>query len=63
MPKFNKGDKVLYHNRIAEIVDVHSHLPTNKGLKKMIWYSVKYEGMHSCYAVSQKSNILRKVVA
>lgn len=63
MPKFKKGDKVIYHNAPAEIIDVHTHLPTSKGLKKMIWYSVKYEGMRSCYAVSQKSNVLKKRVS
>jgi hypothetical protein len=57
MPKFNVGDKVLYQGQPATIMDVHFKL--NK--KRMIWYSVKWEGFHSQYAVSQKSNNLKKL--
>ena len=61
MPKFQIGDKVIYDNQIATIMDVHQYLPTKNGRKKLLWYSVRIDGMRSQYAVSQKCNSLKKV--
>ena len=60
MPKFNINDKVIYQGQLATITEVHYYLPTCTGKKKMIWYSVQYDGFRSQYAVSQKSNSLKK---
>lgn len=64
MPKFNKGDRVIYQDRVAIIEDVHFYLPKADGSrKKMIWYSVRFDGMNSSYAVAQKTNSLQKIKA
>ena len=60
MPKFNIGDKVIYHEQLATITDVHQYLPTKKGRKRLLWYTVRIDGMRSQYAVAQKANTLRK---
>ena len=62
MPKFNKGDRVIHKEMgLATIEDVHFYLPKADGTrKKMIWYSVRLDGMKSCYAMSQKTCSLRK---
>ena len=62
MPKFNKGDRVIHKEMgFATIEDVHFYLPKSDGTKKkMIWYSVRLDGMKSIYAISQKTNSLRK---
>jgi hypothetical protein len=61
MPKFNIGDKVVYHGELATITDVHQYMPTKTGRKKLLWYSVRLDGMRSQYAVAQKTNSLKKV--
>ena len=62
MPKFKKGDLVMYEGRRAVIADVHFYLPKSDGTRKrMIWYSVRFDGFHSQYAVAQKANSLRKI--
>lgn len=61
MSKFQKGDRVIYEGSLATITDVHDYLPTSRGPKKMIWYSVTKEGMRTSYAVSQKVGSLKKV--
>jgi hypothetical protein len=64
MPKFNKGDRVILEGRVAIIEHVHFYLPKADGSrKKMIWYEVRFDGMHSKYAVSQKANLLQKAKA
>jgi hypothetical protein len=60
MPKFNVGDKVIYHEQLAMITEVHQYLPTKNGRRRLLWYSVRIDGMRSQYAVSQKTNSLRK---
>ena len=60
MSKFKKGDQVIYEGSLATITDVHDYLPTSRGPKKMIWYSVTKEGFKSSYAVSQKAGSLKK---
>jgi len=60
MPKFSVGDKVIFHDQLATITEVHYYLPTRTGKKKMIWYSVQYDGFRAQYAVSQKTNSLKK---
>lgn len=61
MPKFNIGDRVVYQNQLATIMDVHNYLPTKSGKKRLLWYSVRLDGMRSQYAVAQKTNSLKKV--
>jgi hypothetical protein len=61
MAKFKKGDQVIYEGSLATITEVHDYLPTSRGPKKMIWYSVTKEGFRSSYAVSQKTGSLKKV--
>jgi hypothetical protein len=60
MPKFNIGDRVIYQNQLATIMDVHNYLPTKSGKKRLLWYSVRLDGMRSQYAVAQKTNSLVK---
>ena len=60
MSKFKKGDQVIYEGSLATITDVHDYLPTSRGPKKMIWYSVRKEGCWTCYAVSQKAGSLKR---
>lgn len=62
MSKFNKGDRVIHKEMgLATIEDVHFYLPKADGTKKkMIWYSVRLDGMKSMYAISQKTGSLRK---
>ena len=65
MPKFQKGDRVIHKEMgLATIEDVHFYLPRKDGTKKkMIWYSVRLDGMKSMYAIAQKNNSLRKAKA
>ena len=60
MPKFNVGDRVIYESSLATITEVHKYMPTKNGRRRLLWYSVRKDGMHSQYAVSQKTNSLRK---
>ena len=62
MPKFNKGDHVIHKVMgLAIIEDVHFYLPKSDGTKKkIIWYSVRVDGMRAIYAISQKTGSLRK---
>lgn len=56
--KFKKGDRVLFENMPATIIEVHYYMPTKDGRKEMIWYSVRKDGFHSSYAVSETVNHL-----
>ena len=56
--KFKKGDKVLFENKPSIIVEVHHYMQTKNGRTPMVWYSVRKDGFHSCYAVSEKVNHL-----
>ena len=58
MTKFKKGDRVLFEKMPSTIVDVHYYMQTKNGKSAMIWYSVRKDGFHSCYAVSEKVNHL-----
>jgi hypothetical protein len=60
MPKFNIGDRVIYCEQLATITEVHQYMPTKSGRRKLLWYSVKIDGMRSQYAVSQRTNSLKK---
>jgi hypothetical protein len=60
MSKFQVGDKVLYQNQLATITEVHKYMPTKTGRRKLLWYSVRIDGMHAQYAVAQITNSLRK---
>lgn len=59
MPKFSAGDRVIHQDRLATIVDVNLYL----GKRKVIWYSVKYDGTTVPYFVPQKDSSLRKAKA
>ena len=61
MPKFNVGDRVIYHEQLATITEVHQYMPTKSGRRKLLWYSVRMDGMRSQYAVAQKTNSLKKL--
>ncbi len=65
MPKFQKGDRVIHKEMgLATIEDVHFYLPRKDGTKKkMIWYSVRLDGMTAMYAIPQKNSSLRKAKA
>ena len=62
MPKFQKGDRVIHKVMgLATIEDVHFWFPRADGTrKKMIWYSVRLDGMTAMYAMSQNVGSLRK---
>ena len=61
MPRFQVGDRVMHDGSPSTITEIHTHLSTSKGRKRLLWYSVKHDGMQSQYAVAQKANSLKKI--
>ena len=60
MPKFNVGDKVIYHEQLATITEAHQYMPTKTGRRKLLWYSVLINGTTVPYFVAQRTNSLKK---